>query len=38
MRSHVWMLIATAALMALAIFSARKHRERAEAEKMMVWG
>jgi hypothetical protein len=32
------MLIAAAALVAFAVISIKKQRERAEAERMMVWG
>jgi len=38
MRSRIWMLIAAAALVAFAVISIKKQRERAEAERMMVWG
>lgn len=32
------MLIAAAALVAFAAITIKKQRERAEAERMMVWG
>ena len=38
MRSRMWMVIAAAALVAFAAIIIEKQRERAEAERMMVWG
>jgi hypothetical protein len=34
----MWIVIAAVALVALAAIGIKKHRERLEAEKMMVWG
>jgi hypothetical protein len=38
MRSRIWMVIATAALVAFTAIIIKKQRERTEAERMMVWG
>jgi hypothetical protein len=38
MRSRLWMVIAAAALVTFATVIIKKLRERAEAERMMVWG
>jgi hypothetical protein len=38
MKSHIWIVMAAVALVALAAVGIKKHRERAEAERMMAWG
>src|ERR1019366_8248974 len=38
MRSRMWMVVAAAALVALATVIIEKQRQRAEAERMAVWG
>jgi hypothetical protein len=38
MSPRIWIVIAAVALVALAAFGIKKQRERAEAERMMVWG
>lgn len=38
MKSRVWIVIAAVALVAVAAIGIRKQQERAEAERMMVWG
>ncbi len=38
MRSRLWMVIAAAALVTFATVIIKKLRDRAEAERMAVWG
>ena len=38
MRTRIWMVMAGAALAAFAAIIVMKQWERAEAERMMVWG
>ncbi len=38
MNSRTWIVIAAVALVALGAVIVKRQRERAEAERMMVWG
>jgi hypothetical protein len=38
MTSRIWIVMAAVALVALAAIGVKKQRERAEAERMTVWG
>jgi hypothetical protein len=38
MRSRIWFVIAAVALAAVAAVTIMKQRERAEAERMAIWG